>query len=140
MGKIESTTLSELIAQHDGLRSIMDHCEDLADSLDGKPDGDPEPLLREIAKLRIAFDAHNKFEEQLLRPVLLAHDSHGTVRVERMVEDHIHEHQAVRSRLTSPTTAALRDVIETLRAHLEAEERYLLTSKVLQTQHLHAES
>ena len=125
------TVLAELIAQHDGLRAIMDHCEDLADSLDGHPDGDPEPLLREIAKLRIAFDVHNTFEERLLRPVLLAHDTHGSIRVDRMVEDHVEEHRAVRAQLASPTTAALRDVIETLRAHLEAEERYLLSSKAL---------
>lgn len=130
---IRATALSELVAQHDGLRSIMDRCEDLANTLDAHPDGDPEPLLREIAKLRIAFDTHNKFEEQLLRPVLLAHDTHGAVRIERMVEDHVEEHRAVRSRLTSPTTATLRDVIETLRAHLDAEERYLLTSKALRT-------
>lgn len=136
MSKIAPTALSELIDQHDQLRSIMEHCEDLADALDANPSGDPEPLLQAIAKLRVAFDAHNKFEEALLRPVLLEHDSHGTVRVERMVEDHVHEHQAVRARLTSPTTEALRDVIETLRAHLAAEERYLLTSKVLQTQRL----
>jgi hypothetical protein len=136
MSHVPPTALAQLIDQHDTLREIMDHCEDLADDLDATPDADPEPLLREIAKLRIAFDAHNKFEEQLLRPVLLAHDTYGSVRVERMVEDHIHEHQAVRSRLTSPTTSALRDVIETLRAHLDAEERYLLTSKALRTQHL----
>lgn len=134
---IHTTALAELIDQHDKLREIMDHCEDLADALDALPGTDPEPLLAEIAKLRMAFDAHNKFEEKLLRPALLAHDTHGTIRVERMVEDHIHEHQTVRARLTSPTTEALRDVIETLRAHLDAEERYLLTSKVLRTQVLH---
>ena len=89
------------------------------------------PLTRELARLRLAFDAHNKFEEQLLRPVLLEHDSFGPVRVQRMVEDHIHEHRAIGERLSSPATAALRDVIETLRAHLDAEERYLLSSKVL---------
>lgn len=136
MSHIKPTALAQLIDQHDTLRQIMDRCEDLADELDSTPGIDPEPLLREIAKLRIAFDAHNKFEEGLLRPVLLAHDSHGKVRVDRMVEDHVHEHQAVRAKLTSPTTEALRDVIDTLRAHLDAEERYLLTSKVLQTQHL----
>lgn len=129
-----TTALAELIDQHDQLRVIMDHCEDLADALDAIPGTDPEPLLREIAKLRIAFDTHNKFEEQLLRPVLLAHDAHGDVRVERMIEDHVTEHRTVRAQLASPTTAALRDVIETLRAHLDAEERYLLTSKVLRTQ------
>ncbi len=126
-----SHVLAELISQHDSLRQMMDHCEDLADSLDGHPDGDPVPLTRELARLRLAFDAHNKFEEQLLRPVLLEHDAFGNVRVERMVDDHVHEHRAIRERLGSPATAALRDVIETLRAHLDAEERYLLTSRVL---------
>ncbi|MFN0250045.1 MAG: hemerythrin domain-containing protein [Kofleriaceae bacterium] len=132
-----TTALAELLDQHDKLRELMDHCEDLADAVDAVPGTDPEPLMREIAKLRVAFDAHNKFEEGLLRPVLLAHDSHGAVRVERMVEDHIHEHQTARARLVSPTTEALRDVIETLRAHLDAEERYLLSSKVLRTQLVH---
>jgi len=126
-----SHILSELIAQHDSLRGMMDRCEDLADTLDGHPDSDPMPLTRELARLRLAFDAHNKFEEQLLRPVLLEHDAFGNVRVDRMVDDHMHEHTAIRERLGSPATAALRDVIETLRAHLDAEERYLLTSRVL---------
>lgn len=126
-----SRALTELIAQHDSLREMMDRCEDLADTLDAHPSGDPIPLTKELARLRLAFDAHNKYEEQLLRPVLLEHDSFGPVRVERMVEDHVHEHRAIRDRLGSPATSALRDVIETLRAHLDAEERYLLSSKVL---------
>lgn len=126
-----SRTLAELIAQHDALRGMMSRCEELADRLDAHPDEDPTALTRELARLRVAFDAHNKFEEQLLRPVLLEHDSFGTVRVERMVEDHVNEHREMREQLASPTTAALRDLLETLRAHLEAEERYLLSSRVL---------
>lgn len=123
--------LAELVAQHDKLRDLMDHCEDLADGVDANPQADPTPLVREIARLRLAFEAHNKFEEQLLRPVLLERDVHGTVRVERMVEDHVNEHRALASKLHAPATAELRDVIETLRAHLDAEERYLLSAKVL---------
>lgn len=135
-----SSALSELIAQHDSLRCMMDLCEDLADALDLRPDGDPAPLTRELALLRLAFDAHNKFEEQLLRPVLMEHDSFGPVRVQRMVEDHIHEHKTIGERLASPATAALRDVIETLRAHLDAEERYLLTAPVLRDDVVSVES
>jgi iron-sulfur cluster repair protein YtfE (RIC family) len=126
-----SRALAELISQHDSLRVMMDLCEDLADTLDVHPDGDPTMLTRELSRLRLAFDAHNKFEEQLLRPVLLEHDSFGAVRIQRMVEDHVHEHRTIGERLSSPATAALRDVIETLRAHLDAEERYLLSSRVL---------
>jgi hypothetical protein len=53
------------------------------------------------------------------------------VRIDRMVEDHINEHRTMRQQLASSETAVLRDTIDTLRAHLEAEERYLLTAKVL---------
>ena len=122
--------LIELKAQHDALRGMMDRCEALADELDAGRMG-PTQLMREVARLRLAFDAHNQFEEQLLRPALLEGDAFAGVRIDRMVEDHVNEHRAMRRRLASNETAALRDVIETLRAHLEAEERYLLTAKVL---------
>lgn len=122
--------LAELAAQHDALRGMMDRCEDLADELDAGRSG-PTQLTREIARLRLAFDAHNRFEEQLLRPVLLATDAFGEVRVERMLEEHVGEHREMRARLGSDTTADLREVIATLRAHLDAEERYFLTAKVL---------
>jgi len=123
--------LAELLAQHDSLRTMMDHCDQLANSLERDPAGDPIPLTREIARLRLAFDAHNKYEEQLLKPVLLEHDSFGAVRIDRMVDDHVQEHRAIGTRLSSTVVDELRDVIETLRAHLEAEERYLVTPRVL---------
>jgi len=123
--------LAELLAQHQALRVLMDRCGELADVLDATPGADPAPLASELAHLRLAFDAHNKFEEALLRPVLIEHDDLGKVRIDRMVEDHVNEHHEMRSQLMSPTTAALRDAIETLRAHLDAEERYLFTAPVL---------
>jgi hypothetical protein len=122
--------LIELKAQHDALRGMMDRCEELADELDAGRMG-PTQLMREVSRLRLAFDAHNTFEEQLLRPALLEGDAFAGVRIDRMVEDHIGEHRAMRQKLASSETAVLRDVIDTLRAHLEAEERYLLTAKVL---------
>ena len=140
MTMMPSRALSELISQHDSLRCMMDLCEDLANHLDAHPDGDPGPLTRELARLRLAFDAHNKFEEQLLRPVLLEHDAFGPVRVQRMVDDHVDEHRAIGARLEAPATAALRDVIETLRAHLDAEERYLLSSRVLRDDLINVEA
>lgn len=125
-----SKLLEELMRQHDGLRAIMDRCEELADELDaGK--GNALALTREVAKLRLAFDAHNKFEEQLLRPVLSEMDAFGDVRVERMFSDHVGEHRAMHLQLGDPTTNALRSAIDSLRVHLQAEERYFLSSKVL---------
>jgi hemerythrin-like domain-containing protein len=130
MKNTPSKLLSELLQQHNELRKIMDRCEELADQLDiGK--GEPAALAREISKLRIAFDAHNKFEEQLLRPVLREIDAFGEVRIERMFNEHVSEHRSVRLQLGDATTNALRGAIDSLRVHLEAEERYFLSSKVL---------
>jgi hypothetical protein len=125
-----SDVLAELAQQHTVLREMMARCEELADALDGDA-VEPDALVREVARLRAAFDAHNQFEEQLLRPVLLDIDWLGAVRVSRMVEDHVEEHRSMRERLGSPATAELRQVLANLRAHLESEERYLLTKKVL---------
>jgi hypothetical protein len=125
-----SRALAELKAQHDALRGMMDRCEQLADELDASRMG-PTQLMREVARLRLAFESHNKFEEQLLRPALLEGDAFAGVRIDRMVDDHVNEHRAMRVKLESSETSVLRDVIETLRAHLDAEERYLLTSRVL---------
>ncbi len=125
-----SRALAELAAQHRILRGMMDRCEELADELDAGRAG-PLQLTREVARLRLAFDAHNRFEELLLRPVLLAGDAFGEVRVERMCEEHVGEHREMRARLGSSATADLRGVIASLRAHLDAEERYFLTARVL---------
>jgi hypothetical protein len=122
--------LAELKAQHDDLRGMMARCEELADELDAGRMG-PTQLMREVARLRLAFEFHNKFEEGLLKPALLEGDAFAGVRIERMVDDHVQEHRAMRVKLASSETSVLRDVIETLRAHLEAEERYLLTARVL---------
>ena len=125
-----SKLLAELLAQHDELRNIMDGCEELADQFDAGQDA-ALALTREIARLRVAFDAHNQFEEQLLRPVLRELDAFGDVRIERMFTDHVGEHRAMRLQLGDATTNALRGAIDSLRVHLEAEERYFRSSKVL---------
>ena len=130
MKSTPSKVLEQLIAQHDELRGIMDRCEELADRLDSG-EGNPLALTREVAKLRLAFDAHNKFEEQLLRPVLNEMDAFGSVRIDRMFSEHVDEHRSMRQQLGDPTTNALRGVIDSLRVHLQAEERYFLSSKVL---------
>ena len=128
-----SRALAELSRQHDALRVQMDHCEELADELDAGGGTDPTQLLREVVRLRETFDAHNQFEEQLLRPLLLDKEWLGAVRVARMVEDHVAEHRAMGARLAAvPTpTGELRAVVANLRAHLEAEEQYFLSKKVL---------
>ena len=127
-----SRALAELADQHASLRDRMDRCEELADALDaGRIE--PAQLLHEVAQLRTALDAHNQFEEELLQPVLLDADWLGAVRVSRMVEDHTREHRAMGHQLRSPppATSELRATIAGLRAHLDGEEHYFLTRRVL---------
>jgi hemerythrin-like domain-containing protein len=122
--------LGELADQHAKLRDMMDRCEELADALDAERIA-PEPLLRAVAGLRLAFDGHNQFEEEMLRPLLLDAEWLGAVRVSRMVEEHAQEHRSMRQQLGSAPTSELRAVISTLRAHLADEERTFLTPRVL---------
>ena len=122
--------LTELIHQHDQIRDVIYRCEALADDLDaGK--GEPSVLLAEVARLRVLFDVHNKYEETLLRPILREADAFGEVRIERMVADHVNEHRTMRENLGSPLTAELRSTLEQLKMHLATEERYFLSSRVL---------
>ncbi len=122
--------LRELAAQHATLRGMMDRCEQLADELDaglGRPDG----LLREVAKLRLAFDHHNQAEEKMLRPILKEADAFAEPRIERMIADHVSEHRSIGGRIHASPTSELREVIASLRAHLADEERYFLSARVL---------
>ena len=114
-------TLAEILAQHDGLRAMMDHCDELADELE-RSDGSPVALMREVAELREAFEAHNRTEERVLRPML--GDPADGVRLDHLVAQHVGEHRAMHGRLLSGPTAELRAVIASLRAHLATEERY----------------
>jgi hypothetical protein len=106
------------------LRGMLERCEALADELDAGRCG-PLQLTREVTRLRLAFDAHNRFEEELLRPLLLA--GLPAAALERTVEDHVASHRAMRVGLASDETAVLRDVIDAMRAHLDMEEGYLRT-------------
>lgn len=122
--------LAELIHQHDQIRDLIYRCETMADDLDSNKI-EPSVLLAEVARLRILFDVHNKYEETLLRPILRESDSFGEVRIERMVADHVDEHRTMRENLGSPITAELRATLEHLKWHLSTEERYFLSSRVL---------
>ena len=125
-----SRALDDLCAQHAELRRMMTRCEDLADDVDAG-NGSPAQRVREGAALRIAFDAHNQFEERLLRPLLIDMDWMGAVRVSRMIEDHVEEHRTMRAGLVATPTSELRGVLANLRDHLASEERYFLSRRVL---------
>jgi len=127
-----SRVLAELAGQHATLHDMIDRCEELADALDADRIA-PHVLLREVARLRLALDAHNQYEEQLLPPLLLDTDWLGAVRVSRMVESHIVEHREMKGRLGSMLvpSSELRATLASLRAHLDSEERDFLSKRVL---------
>ncbi len=129
-----SKLLAELSSQHDALRAAMKHCEDLADELDlGR--GDPLVLTREVAALRLAFESHNRFEEQWLRPLLRELAADGVVRIDQVFAAHVDEHRAMGAQLGSEITNTLRATIDDLRQHLEAEERTFWRERCSTTDH-----
>lgn len=124
-----SPALRELLEQHASLRVMMDQCEELADDIDcGR--GDLEALVREVARLRTAFEAHTRSEEQILGSVLRDLSTFGGVRIDHLCADHFEEHRALARHLSGPT-AELRATLDELRVHLAVEERYFQSARML---------
>lgn len=117
-----SGMLAALQEQHATIRSLMDWCDQ------AKPG--PE-MWEAVDDLRVALDAHNRYEERLLLPVLKELDAFGEVRIEQMVHDHLNEHMALNEQLKTDAPSAVQAAIALLRAHLTSEERYFVTSRVL---------
>jgi hypothetical protein len=125
-----SRMLADLTEQHEQIRKLMRRCELLADDVEGGYT-EARVLWAATDELRQALDAHNRFEERLLRPALRELDAFGDVRIEQMVVDHVAEHQALNDHLKAGTIDALRAAIGFLRAHLASEEQSFVTSRVL---------
>ena len=127
MPTITRAVIAQLYQQHEQLRAIAADCEVLADRFDA---GHPvaSQLVRRIARLRTAVAAHNRYEESILRPILIAAaDPRGDV--DRMVHEHVREHGRVRHDLSVAGAAVtsvddLRSVLVALHRHLAEEERY----------------
>lgn len=120
--------LDEVAVQHAVLREMMERCEALADEVDVGMTG-AEVLVHAVARLRVAFDEHNRFEEQMLRPLLVERGrpgGPGDVRIGEIVDDHVAQHRAMSAGLEAGPTAALRGVLFSLRDHLTTEERTLM--------------
>jgi hypothetical protein len=122
-----------LLAQHEGLRRLLEQAEVLARQFVAC-----EPVAaaldRALVDLRAAFDEHNRFEASLLEPMLRARDVVGPRRVERMIEEHSEEHRvftAFLARRVAEVAPELPDFVEEICAHMEAEERTFLSPKAL---------
>lgn len=121
MAKLPSKIFAELMEQHAGIRRLIVRCETTTG-----------PALWEVVDdLRVALDAHNRYEERMLLPLLPQLDAFGDVRIEQMIDNHIHEHLAMNEQLRTDSPAALRVALDRLLLHLESEERYFVTPRLL---------
>ncbi len=120
--------LDDLLDQHAELRQIMDLCELLADQLDANQI-EPAELTREVMRLRGTFDAHTRFEEEFLRPILREGDRFGPLLMDAVLAHHTREHRAMELRLAPGITAELRLTLVALRAHLDVEETHFAMSR-----------
>ena len=106
----------ELLAQHAELRVLVDNCGKLIERLEtGAPVAGTLALA--VMKLRLAFDAHSRFEERHLRP-LLENDA--------AVDAHVQEHRGLHRTLDDTTIDSLRATLDALEHHLDEEERYFV--------------
>jgi hypothetical protein len=125
-----SAALAELRQQHEDLRTLADRCAARAARQYG--DDEPSSDLRDaMARLRIALGAHNRYEESVLGPILLATDAFGSVRVDEMVRAHAAEHALMLATMTADTVGALRTAVDDVRRHLAAEERFFLDHRLV---------
>lgn len=125
-----SQILAALTEQHLMLRNRIVQCELLADDVDGGHTSS-RVLWDAVDSLRQALDAHNRFEERSLKPMLRDLDAFGDVRLERMYLEHLSEHLALNDRLYAGTTAMLRAALIELREHLDEEEQLFMSPRVL---------
>lgn len=118
-----------LLGQHERLRRLLAVAEGQAEKLLA---GAIEPRVfgdAIYALLRGLFE-HNRSEEGLLEPLLRAGDDYSAQRVSRMLEEHCAEHallrEALRGHDLGKVAEEMPELGESLRAHMDAEERTFL--------------
>lgn len=122
-----------ILAQHVELRGLLERALVMARRHVAGTAIDRE-LDELVASIRDAFEVHNRYESALLTPLLSATGAWGPARIERMVAEHVEEHQVIQTFLSRPAhevIADLADFVEEIDAHMEAEERTFLSPDVL---------
>jgi len=129
-----SVTRALLLEQHEGIRRRLAAVEELAADFRARAPV-REAFATAIMVLLEALIQHNRAEESLLEPLLREGDGYADQRVSRMFEEHVNEHELIRKTLRGhdlgAVAEAVPDLAETLRAHMEAEERTFLHARVL---------
>jgi iron-sulfur cluster repair protein YtfE (RIC family) len=119
---------AKLLGQHARIRDLLHAAGEAAERDDGL-------VKRILVELRVLLLEHNRDEEELLFPLLRAGDDLAPRRISRMLEEHAAEHEAFAETIAgegivvAPET--VRDLVEELDAHMQAEERTILSEYAL---------
>lgn len=129
-----------VLKDHRNLRTLLEELEELAGQV---RDGDHRllgPLRLAAERFLHRFEAHTRWEDQYLRPALVAADAWGQERAERLDHDHVEQRQLLEDSLDRlreaerPALLVARgvlDLIALIRTDMEEEERDLLDPRIL---------
>src|SRR5579864_3451832 len=128
---------SELLKDHERLRTMMDEARKLAARASS---GEPviDELRQTVAILADVLRAHNVREEELLGGFIRSVDAWGPVRAEIMTEEHAQEHEEFFAALlgvqTTPVEfagAGVMLLLDRILEHMACEEAVFLSEDVL---------
>ena len=133
----KQTIRTTLLEQHDRIRRALAECHALATRLQLGEAVEIE-FDNAIGRLHSVFTEHNRTESELMTPLLLPrfpkHGTRGVLLAERMIQEHLAEHEAFWDLLHGSRreiAANLAELIAELDAHLAAEERTFLGPMIL---------
>jgi iron-sulfur cluster repair protein YtfE (RIC family) len=131
----------ELLEQHYQLKRLISTAKRLSLQIArGGPVAAPaRKLCAVLDELNRTLHAHWEYEETVLQPILRTIDAWGPERVARMERAHRAEHRAMAGALETASAAAgpkklatvARAMADELIAHMDDEEKYLLSRNVL---------
>jgi hypothetical protein len=144
---------SELLGQHQSLRTMMDETKREAERCVAGHEA-IRPLKRCLCELANALRMHNLREEELLGDVLPDSDAWGKERAETMLDEHVREHEMVYATLLTfgafadrepacvvePAVATVLELIARIASHMEHEEEAYLAEDVLTESTIPADS
>ena len=130
-------TARSLLEQHEVLRALTVDMVHVARTLTIDGTGMVAALLYRLAG---ELAAHNRLEEQLLAPLVLASEPGASLRLVEMLEDHRREHEALVSDLLALATvseasidheARIFEVAAAIYRHMEREEIEYLNARIV---------
>ena len=114
-----------LLSQHDAIRTSLAECLGIARRVRSDEATEAELELA-LDRMRAEVYQHNLSESEVIRPLLASTQRWGDQLIERMIEEHLAEHVAMRTVLNQAAIVValeLDSLAEDLDAHMAAEER-----------------